>query len=205
MMIKRRVAVVAPVAGFLLGVLDFVWIKYVPYPFAGLGNSLATWAVAAFLLTHRSRWRLPAAVLGAVSCLVLAVPSYYLAATVIQGDAWANLANATAVTWMGFGVVAGLVFGASGVLARTPGRLRLPALAVPAAVLFAEGAIGLRRLGDPAYATGDLLAYAALVVALGLAAILLLARTGRDRLLTLAWSLPLAAGGWVLLTVSGFR
>jgi len=37
----RVVAVAAVVAGFLLGFLDFVWIKFVPYPFAELGNSSA--------------------------------------------------------------------------------------------------------------------------------------------------------------------
>jgi hypothetical protein len=47
-----QVVVVAPVAGFLLGFLDFVWIKYVPSVVAGLGNSVAIWAVAAFLLTY---------------------------------------------------------------------------------------------------------------------------------------------------------
>jgi hypothetical protein len=35
--------VVAAVAGFLLGFLDFVWIKYVPSVVAGLGNSVAIW------------------------------------------------------------------------------------------------------------------------------------------------------------------
>lgn len=199
MMIKRHAAVVAPVAGLLLGFLDFVWIKYLPYPFAGLGNSMAAWAVAAFLLTHLSRWRLPVAVPAAIVCLVVAVPSYYLAAALIQGDDWSNLTNATAILWMGSGVIAGAVFGAGGVLARRPGRLRLPGLALPAAVLFAEGVRELARLGDPNYETGDLVAYAALLVVLGLGLIVLLARSWRDRLIALAWSIPLTTGGWLLL------
>ncbi|WP_229074977.1 DUF6518 family protein [Actinoplanes sp. DH11] len=205
MMIKWPVAVVAPVAGLLLGVLDFVWIKYLPSPVADLGNSLAVWAVAAFLLTRLNPWRLPVAVAGAIACLVVAVPSYYLAAALIQNDDWSTLYNATALLWMGFGVVAGVVFGGGGVLARSPGRLRLPALALPAAVLFAEGLISLLRLGDPNYETGDLLSYAALVIFLGLLATALLGRTWRDRLLALAWSVPLTAGGWLLLTITGFR
>ena len=77
---------VAPIAGLLLGFLDFAWIKYVPYPLGGLGNSTAVWAVAAFLLTRRSRWSLPASVLGAVVMLVVAVPAYYLAAALLQND-----------------------------------------------------------------------------------------------------------------------
>ncbi|MBB2947768.1 hypothetical protein FB565_007539 [Actinoplanes lutulentus] len=205
MMIMRRVAVVAPVAGFLLGFLDFVWIKFLPSPLADLGNSLATWAVAAFLLTWFGRWRLPMAILGAVVCLVVAVPSYYLAAAFIQNDDWRNLYDVNAFLWMGFGVVAGVVFGGGGVLARSGGPLRLPALALPGSVLFAEGAVNLLRLGNPDYETGDLLAYAALVIVLGLVVTVLLARSWRDRLLTCAWAVPLTAGGWVLLTASGFR
>ncbi|MDR7275331.1 DUF6518 family protein [Catenuloplanes atrovinosus] len=205
MRFARHVVVAAPLAGLLLGFVDFLWIKFLPSPVAGLGNSLATWAVAAFLLTYWGRWRLPVSVAAAIVCLVLAVPSYYLAASLIQNDDWANLYNATAVVWMGFGVVAGLVFGAGGVLARGTGWWRLPALALPAAVLFAEALLQALRIGDPSYPAGEQLAYAALVAGLGALAIALLARTWRDRLLTLAWSVPLTAGGWLLLTVAGFR
>jgi hypothetical protein len=35
-----------------VGFDDFRWIKYVPSVVAGLGNSVAIWAVAAFLLTY---------------------------------------------------------------------------------------------------------------------------------------------------------
>src|ERR1700745_3326118 len=45
--------VITPLAGLLLGFGDFLWIKYVPFPVGGLGNSPAVWAVAAFLLTWR--------------------------------------------------------------------------------------------------------------------------------------------------------
>jgi hypothetical protein len=192
-------------AGFLLGFLDFVWIKYLPFPFADLGNSLATWVVAAFLFTWAGRRRMPESVLAAILGLVVAVPSYYLAATLIQNDDWANVYNATAVMWMGFGVVAGLVFGAGGVLARSAGRLRIPALALPGSVLFAEGLTDLLRIGDPAYGVAEPLGAAALVAGLGLLVTFLLARTWRDRLLVLAWSAPVTAGGWLLLTAAGFR
>ncbi|GAA4925035.1 DUF6518 family protein [Actinoplanes utahensis] len=205
MTIKRNAAVVAPMAGFLLGFLDFVWIKYLPSPVGDLGNSLAVWAVAAFLLTYLHRWRLPAGIAAAIVCLVVAVPSYYLAAALIQNDDWSNLYNTVALAWMGFGVVAGVVFGGGGVLARTPGTLRLPALALPAAVLFAEGLVHLRRIGEPGYEAGEQGAYASLVFVLGLLITMLVARTRRDRLLTLAWSVPLTAGGWLLLTLASFR
>jgi hypothetical protein len=114
--------VITPVAGLLLGFFDFVWIKYVPFPFGGLGNSPAVWAVAAFLLTWRARWRLwPSAAAGA-TMLVIAVPTYYVAAYLIQHDELGNAYNATALVWMALGVAAGAVFGAGGYFARTPGR-----------------------------------------------------------------------------------
>ncbi|MEU4419970.1 DUF6518 family protein [Actinoplanes sp. NPDC024001] len=205
MTIKRHAAVVAPGAGFLLGFLDYLWIKYLPSPVGDLGNSLATWAVAAFLLTYLHRWRLPAGIASAIVCLVVAVPSYYLAAALIQNDDWSNLYNTTALMWMGFGVVAGVVFGGGGVLARTSGMLRLPALALPAAMLFAEGVVNLRRISDPSYGAGEQGAYASLVFVLGLLITMLVGRTWRDRLLALAWSVPLTAGGWLLLTFASFR
>ncbi|MEU4693951.1 DUF6518 family protein [Actinoplanes sp. NPDC023714] len=192
-------------AGFALGFLDFVWIKYVPYPFADLGNSLGTWAVAAFLLTYLGRRRMAVSVAAAILCLVVAVPSYYLAAALIQNDDWSNLYNTTAVLWMGSGVVAGLVFGAGGVLARTGGRLRRPALALPAAVMFAESAIELLRIGTPNADTAEQWEYAAVMAGLGLLVTVLLVRGWRERALVLAWSAPLTAGGWILLTVAGFR
>jgi hypothetical protein len=66
------------------------------------------------------------------------VPSYYLAAALIQNDDPANTYDAVALVWMALGVVAGTVFGAAGVLARTAGILGTAAGAMPGAVLFAE-------------------------------------------------------------------
>ncbi|WP_239168513.1 DUF6518 family protein [Paractinoplanes deccanensis] len=102
-----------------------------PFLSAGWANSIAVWAVAAFLLAFLGRWTLPVGILGAIVCLVLAVPSYYLAATLIQDDALANMYDATAWIWMGSGVLAGTVFGAAGVLARTGGHLCAAALGEP--------------------------------------------------------------------------
>jgi hypothetical protein len=205
MAINRHVAAVAPVAGVLLGALDFVWIKYVPFPFGGLGNSIAVWAVAAFLLTFLSRWTLPVGVLGAIVCLVLAVPSYYLAATLIQNDDPANMYDAVALLWMALGVVAGAVFGAAGVLARTTGFLRTAAGAMPGAVLFAEATMQLGRIGNPDYDTADLTTYAAVLIASGVTLTVLVNRSWRRRGLALLLALPLTAVGYVLLSLTGFR
>jgi hypothetical protein len=211
---NRNVVVVAPAAGVLLGALDFVWIKYVPSPLGDLGNSLAVWAVAAFLLTFRFRWSLPAGVVGAVVCLVVAVPSYYLAATLIQNDALSNTYNTNALLWMGLGVVAGTVFGAAGVLARSapggrsPVRGRLlgtAALSMPATVLFAEAVLQARRVGDPSYDSGGQLASAAVLAVLGLVITLLVGRSRRERGLALLYAVPLTVAGFALLSLSGFR
>jgi hypothetical protein len=202
---NRNVVWIAPLAGLLLGVLDFVWIKYVPFPFGDLGNSMAVWAVAAFLLTWRSRWSLPVGVAGAVVSLVVAVPSYYLAAALIQHDAWSNLFNGVSFVWMGLGVVAGIVFGAAGVIARKPGHLRTVASAMPGAVLFAEAVINGRRIGDPSYETASQLEVMAVLIGLGLAITLWVGRSWPQRALALLFALPLTAVGWALLTVTGFR
>jgi hypothetical protein len=205
MAINRNVTVVAPIAGVLLGALDFVWIKYVPSPFGGLGNSIAVWAVAAFLLTFLSRWTLPFGILGAIVCLVLAVPSYYLAATLIQNDDPANMYNANTALWMGLGVVAGTVFGAAGVLARTAGPLRTAAVAMPGAVLFAEATVHLRRIGSPDYETAELIAYSAVLLASGVALTVLVSRSWARCGVALLLALPLTAPGYVLLSLTGFR
>ena len=193
MTINRRAAVVAPVAGFLLGFLDFVWIKYVPFPFGGLGNSIAVWAVAAFLLTYYGRGSMARAAVGATVMLVVAVPSYYVAAALIQNDDWSNVWNVVAWLWAGLGVIAGVVFGVGGVVARRPGRLRLPALGLPAAVLVAEM---LLRWGDAAYAL--------VLTALAVAVTVAVGRTRRDRALALAWAVPLGVAGFVLMRATAF-
>ncbi|RZU50142.1 hypothetical protein EV385_1907 [Krasilnikovia cinnamomea] len=203
---SRNVALVAPLAGVALGVLDFVWIKYVPSPFGELGNSIAVWAVVAFLLTFGNRWTLSAGILGGAICLVVAVPSYYLAATLIQNDNPANMYNAVALLWMGLGVVAGTVFGAAGVLARTgDGLVRLAAAAMPGAVLFAEAVMQGRRIGDPNYETASLVGYIAVLLASGVAVTLLVCRSWRQRGIALLLTLPLTAVGYVLLLLTGFR
>jgi hypothetical protein len=195
MVIDRRGVVVALVGGVLLGFLDFVWIKFVPFPFGGLGNSVAVWAVAAFLLAWRSR----SGVAGSVVLLVVAVPSYYLAAAVIQHDEVANVVRPFALVWMVLGVVAGVVFGAGGVVARRPGRWRNVAAALPGAVLFAEAAVEVARIGDPSYGVGDQVGMAVLLVVLGLVVTVLVGGVWARRGVVLLWCVPVAAVGWALM------
>ena len=171
--------VITPVAGLLLGFLDFVWIKYVPFPLGGLGNSPAVWAVAAFLLTWRARWALwPSAAAGA-AMLVIAVPAYYVAAFLIQHDELANAYDATALAWMAMGVVAGAVFGAGGYFARTPGRWRGVAAFLPGAILLAEAAVQATRIGQPSYGIADPTEYGLVLVVLGVLVTILVRRRAR--------------------------
>lgn len=204
MRISRSAALVAPVGGLLFGVLDFVWIKYVPAPFGGLGNSMAVWAVAAFLLTFGMRWGVPRGIAGAVVFLGIAVPGYYLAAALIQHDDWANMYDTNAILWVALGVVAGVVFGAGGVVARTPGPLRAAATALPGAVLFAEAVIQVRRAGDPSYGVADPAAAAAVLIGLGLLITVMVGGTWRRRATATACAVPMTAVGFALLSVAHF-
>jgi uncharacterized protein DUF6518 len=195
-------AVVAVAGGLLLGGTDFLWIKFVPFPLGELGNSSAVWAVAAFFLGYGLRaGALRSAAAGAV-LLVVAVAGYYLTAAAVQGDELAVLWAPSSVLWMGFGVVAGVVFGTGGTWARGTGWRRIVGTALPAAVLLAEAALLARRVGEPRYhgAAWPALLDAALAVLI----VLLLARTARHRLAALAASVPLAAIGLAGFLAAGF-
>jgi hypothetical protein len=197
--INRSAAVAAPVGGLLLGALDFVWIKYVPWPLGALGNSVAVWAVAGFLFTYWGRWGWTKGIAAAIVMLVVAVPSYYLAAMVIQNDDAANMYNTNALLWMGLAVVAGVVFGGAGVAARIPGRWQPVALALPAAVLFAEAGLLARRIGDPDYGTSPV-AELLVDVALGVLLTVAVARTWRLRGLALLIAVPVGLVGFAVMS-----
>ncbi|MFJ1541976.1 DUF6518 family protein [Micromonospora chalcea] len=188
---RRAVALVVPVAGFLLGFLDFVWIKWVPYPFAELGNSTATWAVAAFALGWWVRSGAVRAAVAASVLLIVAVPSYYLAATLLQGDDLAVIWSPTSIVWMAFGVVAGVVFGVAGIWARTDGWRRGVGTALPVAVFVEEALRFALKSGSYPGAWWNV------AIDLGLAALLvvLIGRSARVRLLAAAVALPVAAIG----------
>ena len=99
----------AVVGGLLLGFLDFVWIKLVPFPLGDLGNSSAVWAVAAVAFGYWVRRDRVRAASGAAVLLVVAVPSYHFAAALIQGDDFANMWGVMSLVWMLFGILAGVV------------------------------------------------------------------------------------------------
>ncbi|TDC76220.1 hypothetical protein E1193_24230 [Micromonospora sp. KC606] len=196
----RLVALAAVVGGFLLGFLDFVWIKFVPYPFAELGNSTATWAVAAFAVGWwvRAGWR--RAALAATVLLVVAVPSYYLAATLLQGDDPAFLWAPASVLWMFFGVLAGVVFGVGGAWARGAGWRLIVGTALPAAVFLEEAARHARAAAGP-YRTG-LWWNVAIDTLLAVLLVLLVGRTHRQRALALAVAVPLAVAIYLVFAVA---
>ncbi|GIJ71182.1 hypothetical protein Voc01_060990 [Virgisporangium ochraceum] len=195
-------AVVAVAGGFLLGFLDFVWIRFMPSAVAHLGNSSAVWAVAAFWYGYRARaWRVAAG--GAAVGLVVAVPSYYLAATLVQDDDLAVIGQPSSLLWMAFGVLAGVVFGVAGAWARTDGWRQVVGAAAPGAVLFAEAALLAGRVGDPSYGTEPAW-QAALDVALGVLVVVLAVAPWRRRLQALAAAVPLAVVGVAAFVVAGF-
>jgi hypothetical protein len=192
----RRVAVVTVVGGLLLGAVDLLLQKSLPYPWANLANSAAVWAVAAFGLGMWVRspwWR--AAVAGVV-LLVLAVPAYYVTATLVQNDEVANAWSTTSLLWMFFGVLAGVVFGTAGAFASAAGWRGVLAAALPGAVLFAEALVIFRR--------DSLEATAIVELALGVLVILVVARTSRNRLTALVAALPLALIGYLGFWSAGF-
>ncbi|WP_041841581.1 DUF6518 family protein [Actinoplanes friuliensis] len=191
----RKLALVACLGGVALGVVDFILQKILPYPWANLANSSAVWAVAAFALGCWVRTGLLRAAAAAVTLLVIAVPSYYLAATLIQQDNLSNAWAPTSLLWMFFGVLAGVVFGPAGVWARSSGWHQIAGTALPAAVLLAEAARLLNR---------NLIATAVIEAALGLALIVIVGRSNRVRLLALAAALPLAAIGFLGFELAGF-
>jgi hypothetical protein len=188
------VAVVSILAGVLLGVVDLLAQKSLPYPWANLANSSAVWAALAFALGYWVRgpwWR---SALAGVVLLVLAVPSYYVFATLVQNDDLANAWSATSLLWMFFGVVAGALFGTAGSWARAAGWRQLLGVAMPGAVLFAEAILLF----------SDRRATAAIEIVLGVAVILVVGRGIRQRLLALALAVPLGVLGFGAFLVGGF-
>jgi hypothetical protein len=137
--------------------------------------------------------------------LVVAVPSYYLAATLIQNDDLAVIWQPTSWLWMAFGVLAGVVFGIAGTWARLGGWRQVVGAAMPGAVLFAEAGLLFGRIGDPSYESTDLIREAVLNIAIGVLVVMLAARGWRPRLLALAVAVPLAVVGVAAFTVGGFR
>jgi hypothetical protein len=199
---NRRLWLVATLGGLLLGFVDFAWIKFLPWwPLADLGNSSAVWAVAAFFFGYWVRTGWLRAALGAAVGLVVAVPAYYVAAALIQGDDWSVLWAPASLLWMSFGVLAGVVFGVAGIWARGSGWREIVGAALPGAVCFAEAALQASRIGEPGYGN-EPIPHVLVRAALGVLVIVL---ASRRRLLALATALPLALLGVGAFLVAGFR
>lgn len=206
---RRRlwlIITVALVAGCLLGSIDLLAQRTLPYPWANLANSSAVWAIGAFAMGRwiRVGWWQPA--VGGVLLLLVAVESYYLTATLVQNDDLANLWVPSTLLWLLFAVIAGTVFGTAGAWSRgSKPWLRMVGLALPGAVLLAEAAVIARRgvNGEAIYKTLSLQT-AAIEVTLGILLVLLLGRGTRQRLQGLAASLPLAALGFGAFIAASF-
>jgi len=179
----------ALLGGLLLGVINLLGQLTLPYPWANLANSPAVWAVAAFAIGAWGRgapWRV--AVAGAL-LLVVAVETYYAAAVIFLGDDSGTLYNQVAFTWMGFGVLAGVVFGIAGAwFGERRRRLGNVGVAMLSGVFAAEA---LRNVGVGLFdqATSWILAGIALLIPL------VLGRSMRQRLESLALAVPLALMG----------
>lgn len=194
--------------GVLLGVVDLLLQRSLPYPWANLANSSAVWAVGAFGIGWwlRADWRRSAA--AGIVLLVVAVEAYYLAAVILMNDSVQNLSSPTTMAWLFFGVLAGALFGAAGGLSRHgQTRLRAIPMAVPGAVLLAEAAMLVNRSAEPGRGSryrADNLQTAVIEAVLGVTLILLVARTKRVRLQAIAAATALALLGFVAYTIAGF-
>jgi hypothetical protein len=129
-----------------------------------------------------------------VVLLVVAVPSYYVAATLIQDDDLANVWSATSLLWLFFGVVAGALFGAAGSWARGSGWRQVVGMALPGAVLFAEAILLF----------SDRRATAVIELVLGVAVIVVVGRGMGQRLGALALAVPLGLLGFGAFLIGGF-
>lgn len=191
----RRIAAVVPVAalaGTALGVVDLLVQRSLPYPWAGLANSSAVWAVAAFALGRRIADWLLAAVSGVVM-LGVAVEVYYLAAAVIQHDSTSNLTSVTTGAWLCFAVVAGTLFGGAGSVARTrDGWTAAVGTATAGSVLYAEALVVHPTDG------------AVVEAVLGVLTLLVAGRSNRIRARAFVVSVPMAAMWYVAFTAAGF-
>lgn len=200
------IAAVAVLGGLLLGAIDLLAQRTLPYPWANLANSSAVWAIGAFAIgawVGAGRWR-PA--FAGVVLLLVAVEAYYLTATLAQHDSLSNLWTFSTLVWLLFGVLAGAVFGTAGAWSRGPHRWRrIAGVALPAAVLLAEAGVLARRGGnvDAAY-RADSLRTAAIEAALAVVLALVVGRNTRQRLEGVAASVPLALVGFGGFVLAGF-
>ncbi len=105
-------------AGLVLGAIDLVLIRTLPYPWADLANSSAVWAVAAFAFARLLRVEPALSALAGAVLLVVAVEAYYLTAVGLDLASTARLTSASTLAWVVFGVLAGAAFGLAGAWSR---------------------------------------------------------------------------------------
>lgn len=175
------VLAMATAAGLLLGPLDLIAQKALPYPWANLANSGAVWAFGAFAL---GRWvgRGPArAAVAGIVLLVVAVESYYLSAVYIQDDSTGNLWSAATMRWLVLGVVVGALFGAAGAATHSRRRwTRVGAAALAGLVFLAEAGYTLARSGADGR-SGEVMPTALIEVGLAVVVPLVLVLVHRHR------------------------
>jgi len=200
---RSGVAIATLLGGLALGPVDLLLQEVLPYPWANLANSSAIWALAAYgfgLWVRTPWWR---AALAGAALLVLAVPAYYLTATIFRDDALGMMWDRTALLWMAFGVAAGLIFGFGATLVRSSGWQQLAGVGLAGAVLFAEAAVAMLRDGDGAYRR-DQTETALIEIVLGIVVILAVGRGTRQRVGGLILSVPMAVIGFAAFQLGGF-
>jgi len=161
--------------GVAVGVATLLGQSILPGDWNRLANSGAIWLIASFLVGSRMPTNGRAAVAG-MATLVLAVVAYYVAARL----AGAGVSTRTVVIWVGTALVGGPVYGVAGHWWRMgPDRRRIIAIGLMGGIVTAEGVSTLLRIPELA-AVGWVEAVA------GLGLVILLGRSGRERLLGLA-------------------
>lgn len=206
----RWTSVLVPVVvGLALGPLDLLLQHVLPYPFANLANSPATWALVAFAVgwSDRIRGRWWPAVAGTLT-LLLAVEGYYATAVLVLGDDVATLTDTAAQLWLALAVGGGIVFGTAGAWARSGHAWRGPlGTATAVGVLLAEAWLDLARAAgagdDPGYRQ-DLVQTALVLLVTAAAAAVLAARSARQRIVGSVLALGLALVGALAFSTLGF-
>ena len=169
-MTPARLLAIAPVVGFVVGVLTQIGQSVLPDGFRQIANSISPWVTVAFALgavAPRPRW---AAVAGFLA-LVPALVGYYFMIWIRFGYVGGT---GSLVLWSVGAMAGGLVFGPAGWYWRhTTGLPRIAAISLLAAVYIAEGAYLVLILPEPAVGVGFALT--------GLAVPLLIGSSWRER------------------------
>ena len=137
-------------AGVVLGVVDLLAQRHLPYPWANLANSPAVWGVASFAFVVVAKLGRGASVVGGAVFLLTATVSYYLAAAAVLGDPAGNALSGTAWFWYVGAVDIGILAGTAAWLCRSyvPLQAAVGAAFAPA-LLAAEASVSLAVLLAP--------------------------------------------------------